>query len=284
MYIMKNSIKRAQKELVHSAERENFCPWGKRIFAMAAVAMMTVVSAQAQELETDDLGIFNHASLSVGVGTTGITADLALPITPYVAVRGGADICPFKYSTDLKIQYRNAVAQAALPETVAVTGKLAMTSGHLLFDFFPSNQSSFHITAGAYLGSDKVAEVYNKEDGALAAVTAYNRVVPNSQKAGYTLGDYFLTPDENGNVNGSVTVAKFRPYVGIGFGRPVPTKNRVACNFDLGVQFWGKPDVVCQGQKLEEEHLDGDDGGIVRTVSKLSVWPVLNLRLAVRLF
>ena len=257
MYIMKNSIKRAQKELVHSAERENFCPWGKRIFAMAAVAMMTVVSAQAQELETDDLGIFNHASLSVGVGTTGITADLALPITPYVAVRGGADI---------------------------VTGKLAMTSGHLLFDFFPSNQSSFHITAGAYLGSDKVAEVYNKEDGALAAVTAYNRVVPNSQKAGYTLGDYFLTPDENGNVNGSVTVAKFRPYVGIGFGRPVPTKNRVACNFDLGVQFWGKPDVLCQGQKLEEEHLNGDDGGIVRTVSKLSVWPVLNLRLAVRLF
>ena len=37
-------------------------------------------------------------------------------------------------------------------------------------------------------------------------------------------------------------------------------------------------------EKLEEEHLDGDDGGIVRTVSKLSVWPVLNLRLAVRLF
>ena len=195
MYIMKNSIKRAQKELVHSAERENFRPWGKRIFAMAAVAMMTVVSAQAQELETDDLGIFNHASLSVGVGTTGITADLALPITPYVAVRGGADIFPLKYSTDLNIEYRNAVAQAALPETVAVTGKLAMTSGHLLFDFFPSNQSSFHITAGAYLGSDKVAEVYNKEDGALAAVTAYNRVVPNSQKAGYTLGDYFLTPE-----------------------------------------------------------------------------------------
>ena len=256
----------------------------KRTLLLAAVAMMTVVSAQAQELETDDLGIFNHASLSVGVGTTGITADLALPITPYVAVRGGADICPFKYSTDLKIQYRNAVAQAALPETVAVTGKLAMTSGHLLFDFFPSNQSSFHITAGAYLGSDKVAEVYNKEDGALAAVTAYNRVVPNNQKAGYTLGDYFLTPDENGNVNGSVTVAKFRPYVGIGFGRPVPTKNRVACNFDLGVQFWGKPDVVCQGQKLEEEHLDGSDGGIVKTITKLSVWPVLNLRLAVRLF
>ena len=245
--------------------------------------MMVAVSAQAQELDTNDLGIFNHASLSVGVGTTGITADLALPITPYLTVRGGADIFPFKYSTDLKIEYRNAIAQAALPETVAVTGKLAMTSGHLLFDIFPT-QSNFHFTAGAYIGSDKVAEVYNKEDGALAAVTAYNRMVPNSQKAGYTIGDYFLTPDENGNVNGNITVAKFRPYVGIGFGRPVPTKSRVACNFDLGVQFWGKPDVECQGQKLEEEHLNGDDGGIVKTITKLPVWPVLNLRVAVRLF
>ena len=256
----------------------------KKHLWMVAVAMMTAMSAQAQELETDDLGIFNHASLSVGVGTTGITADLALPITPYVAVRGGADIFPFKYSTDLKIEYRNAVAQSALPETVEVTGKLSMTSGHLLFDFFPSKQSAFHLTAGAYLGSDKVAEVYNKEDGALAAVTAYNRMVPNSQKAGYMLGDYFLTPDENGNVNGSLTVAKLRPYVGIGFGRPVPTKSRVTCNFDLGVQFWGKPDIECQGQKLEEEHLDGDGGSIVKTITKLSVWPVLNVRLAVRLF
>ena len=94
--------------------------------------MMTATCAKAQELETEDLGIFNHVSVAVGVGTTGITADLALPISPYVVVRGGADICPFKYSTDLKIEYRNAVAQAALPETVAVTGKLALTSGHLL--------------------------------------------------------------------------------------------------------------------------------------------------------
>ena len=45
---MKNSIKRVQKELVHSAERENFRPWGKRILMMVAVAMMTAVSASAQ--------------------------------------------------------------------------------------------------------------------------------------------------------------------------------------------------------------------------------------------
>ena len=256
----------------------------KKLLAMAAAAMMAAINIQAQELDTDDLGIFNHVSVAVGVGTTGITADLAVPITPYVAVRGGADIFPFTYSTDLKINYRNSLAQSVLPEKVEVTGKLSMTTGHLLFDFFPSKQSSFHFTAGAYLGSDQVAEAYNKEDGVLLAVTAYNRVVPDNQKAGYSLGGYFLTPDDNGNVKGSITVAKLRPYLGIGFGRPVLMKSRVTCNVDLGVQFWGKPKVECQGQELTEEDFNGDDGGIVRTISKLSVWPVLNLRAAVRLF
>ena len=251
---------------------------------MVAVALMTAVNVQAQELDNDDLGIFNHASVAVGVGTTGITADLSLPITPYVTVRGGADILPFKYSTDLEIEYKNAAAQNTLPETVAVTGKLAMTTGHLLFDIYPSKESSFHFTAGAYLGGDKAAEVYNKDDGALLAVTAYNRVAPNSQKAGYTLGNYFLTPDENGNVNANIKVSKLRPYVGLGFGRTVPTKSRVACNFDMGVQFWGKPKVTCQGEELTEDDLNGNDGGAVKFISKMSVWPVLNVRVAVRLF
>lgn len=255
-----------------------------RYLAIAMLAIMASMSAVAQELESDDLGIFNHGSLSVGVGTTGITADLAFPITPYVGIRGGADIFPFKYSTDLKIEYRNATAQAVLPETVTVEGKLSMTTGHVLFDFYPSKKTSFRFTAGAYMGTDKVAEVYNKEDGVLIAVSAYNRMVPDNQKAGYSLGDYFLTPDDRGNVNGNIKVAKFRPYVGIGFGRPAPLKSRVACSLDLGVQFWGKPEIECQGQELKDENLNGEDGGVVKTISSISVWPVLNFRVAFRLF
>ena len=255
----------------------------KKTLLMVAVAIMTT-SVQAQNLDVDDLGILNHGGLAIGVGTTGISADLILPISPYVVVRGGADILPFKYSSDYDIVYRNGVAQAVLPEAIELEGKLSVCTGHLLFDIFPSKQSSFHLTAGAYLGGEKVAEAYNKEEGALAAVAAYNKLVPNSQKAGYTLGNYFLTPDENGNVNADIKVSKFRPYVGIGIGRPIPTKSRVACNFNLGVQFWGKPKVTCQGQELADEDLDGDDGGIVKYITNASVWPVLNFQVAVRLF
>ncbi|MBR5038096.1 MAG: hypothetical protein IKX65_05175 [Prevotella sp.] len=256
----------------------------KKVLLIVSVALITATNVLAQNQDDDDLGILNHGSVALGIGTTGISADLILPFSPYVAVRGGADILPFKYSSDYDIHYRNGVAQAVLPNEIKLEGKLSICTGHLLFDVFPSKQGSFHLTAGAYLGGGKVAEAYNKEDGALAAVTAYNKMVPNSQKAGYTLGDYFLTPDENGNVNANVKVSTIRPYVGIGFGRPFPTKSRVAYNLDLGVQYWGKPKVTCQGQELTDENLNGDDGGIVRYISMASIWPVLNFHVVVRLF
>ena len=45
---MKNLVKRVQKELVHSAERENLRQYGKKIFVMVAVAMMTAMNVSAQ--------------------------------------------------------------------------------------------------------------------------------------------------------------------------------------------------------------------------------------------
>ena len=51
---MKSSIKREQKELAHSAERENFSLCGKKMIMLAAVAMMTAMSAQAQKIEVVD--------------------------------------------------------------------------------------------------------------------------------------------------------------------------------------------------------------------------------------
>ncbi len=45
---MKNSIKRVQKELAHSAEHENFRPWGKKLLVMVAFAMMTAMNVNGQ--------------------------------------------------------------------------------------------------------------------------------------------------------------------------------------------------------------------------------------------
>lgn len=157
-----------------------------------------------------------------------------------------------------------------------------MTNGKILFDAYPFAKSSFHITAGAYLGSQEIVTIYNKEDGVLKEVSNYNKT-SGAEPIGAKIGDYLLTPDDNGNVKGSVKTKSFRPYVGFGFGRAVPQEHRFALGVDCGVMFWGSPEFYHGENKLQKENLDGG-GGFAKTMSKLSVWPCVNIKLVGRLF
>ena len=77
-------------------------------------------------------------------------------------------------------------------------------------------------------------------------------------------------------------------YLGIGFGRAVPKTKRVSFACDLGVQFWGTPKIYMDqpgGEvRLQDEGLDGDGGKIVKTISKITVWPCLSFRINGRIF
>ena len=135
-------------------------------------------------------------------------------------------------------------------------------------------------------------ELYNTVDGQLADVNAFNKAIDeNNEKFGTSyenigikLGDYLLTPDANGNVKATLNAKKFKPYVGLGFGRAIPNK-RVNFKFDLGAMFWGTPDVVDHnGVSLSKQDWDGKDGGAFRIISKVKVYPVLNFRIAGRIF
>lgn len=112
-------------------------------------------------------------------------------------------------------------------------------------------------------------------------ITRYNNANPDNM-IGYELGDYLLTPDENGNVSAEIKTASFKPYIGLGFGRAVP-KKRIGFMFEAGVQFWGSPKLYCNGDELTEEDFDGEDGGLMKTLSKITVYPVINFRLCGRI-
>lgn len=199
-----------------------------------------------------------------------------------------------------------------LPNKLDVEGKLTNTTWHFLIDVYPFKSSSFHATVGAYFGPTEVVSVYNTEEGFLKPINAYNNAIIYAldQPTGNTvrtvvekyglnmigaeLGDYFITPNpaDNGNVEASIEVNSFRPYLGVGFGRAVP-KGRIGCQFDLGVQFWGTPKVYAptydkvahkfQREELKESLVGGDAGGTIKTISKISVYPVLNFRLVGRI-
>lgn len=261
---------------------------------------MVCLAANAQFTKTlKDLGIFNHLGLGVGVGTTGISIEAGTTITPWVQLRAGADIMPnIKINTSLDLEHFDVAAYDNYPvpsiNEIDVQGKLTNTLGHFMFDVFPVTKlSSFHISVGGYFGGDKIISAYNTSgQEELKDVYLYNHrlapydQVPASQgKIGAALGNYFIEPDAKGNLEASIRVWKFRPYVGLGFGRIVPN-SRINCLFDLGVQFWGKPQVWNDTDKMQltSEGANGDDGGVIKIISKVSVYPVLNIKLVGKIF
>ena len=289
-----------------------------------------------------------HFGIGAGAGTTGIALDASLMDGKYVGIRGGVDIMPqIKVNKDIDLKTEDAnkkVSQLTneikelntklaqygleqvdlsqypggnLPNNMEIQGKLKNTTGHVLIDLYPGGHS-FHFTVGAYFGPEEIIDVYNKEDGFMKPITAYNdaiiyaqsqtpsnSVVPQNVRdvvdkyglkmIGGELGDYFVTPNpaDKGNVNAYAKVKSFRPYVGLGFGRAVP-KGRIGCQFDLGVQFWGKPEIYVptynkttgtyQCEKIDGDKAGDDAGKVLKTVSKVSVYPVLNFRLVGRIF
>ena len=249
------------------------------MFLIGTMMLGNVSAVQAQ----DDNNLFNHLAAAVNVGTTGIGFEVATPITNYVALRAGMDIMPqFKYSSTVSLGAPGGLPTGYnFPNDVKLEGKLKLTNGKFLVDAYPFLNSAFHVTVGAYFGNRDVINVYNKEDGALKDVSDYN-AQPGVTQVGAKIGDYLLTPDQYGNVKGSVKTNGFRPYFGVGFGRAVPQKHRFAFGFDMGVMLWGSPKFYHEDHELQKENLDGG-GGFVKTVSKISVWPCVSIKMAGRI-
>ena len=273
----------------------------KKYLFISILSIFGLTTAHAQYNNDVEWGLFNHMSLGLGLGTTGISVDVAAPICPYVAVRAGADILPdIKFRPALDLGFNQEIKDFVyewfnerLPDKIDFDGKLKYTAGHLLFDVYPFKNSSFHVTAGAYLGNKELVNMNTLGyEFLLKTIYDYNHSEIREEwglgKIGVKLGNYFLEPDKEGMINATVEVNALRPYIGVGFGRAIPTKHRFACNFDLGLQFWGTPKVYLEGDngksQLEKSNLDPESAKALKKLSETTFWPVLNVRCAYRLF
>ena len=223
----------------------------------------------------DDKYLFNHLGAGVSLGLEGLGFELAVPATNWAAVRLGMSFLPqATYSQKVDVDFGNNTTSNT---EVEIEGKLKKTDFKILFDFYPIPRHSFRLTAGAYIGSKDLVTVNNKEPLPPLAT-------------GIQLGDYEVRSDMSGKVNADIKVNSFKPYLGVGFGRAVPSKYRLSFNFDAGVQFWGTPGVWTTTrnstyQKLEKGNIDNDDSNkFFDVLSKMTVYPVISLRLNGRIF
>ena len=251
------------------------------VFAMICVAQ----PAKAQSFE-GEYGFFDHLCAGVSVGTDGIGIDVATPITDWAALRGGISFMPkIKYTKSINLKDEDP----ALNDEANIEAKLNIFDIKLLADFYPFKTSSFHITAGFFVGNDK-------------AVTATsNDVIRNPAdygNVGIKLGGKRVTTDKDGQLTVDMKVNSFKPYIGLGFGRAIPKKNRVSVSCDFGVKFWGKPGLGVSTvkddwggyyyHKFQYDELGSNDNKDVKDameiVDKIKVYPVLNIRVCGRIF
>ena len=198
------------------------------------------------------------------------------------------------------------------PNRVDIESKAKLGANFkLLFDVFPFKKSSFHVTAGFYAGKSQIFDAYTVgNEGQLEALTFFdeNYAGKTISTEGFPGGEqqiHFPDPISvtiggedfsentfypNGRkVVGYTKVKGFKPYVGIGFGRAVPKKTRLAFACDLGVQFWSTPKLFIvqkdgPKQVITDGISDANGGDVVKTMSKIKVYPCLNFRLTGRIF
>lgn len=238
---------------------------------VAAFMMLSTASAQL------DLRILNHLSVGAEVGTMGWGVDISVPVTHFVDVQAGFSMMP-KIGINTSLGLNQAYPEI---DRIPVRGKALMKNGKLLVNVMPIPfLSSFHVTAGAYIGPEEIIGLYNKES--LLNVAQYNSLHPD-EKLGLALGDYVLEPDATGNIDGKLKVNLVKPYVGIGIGRGVP-KGRIGFKFDIGCVFWNKPTVYCNNNEVLDTDAGGKGQDAMRIITKFKFYPVMNFRLCGKIF
>lgn len=243
-------------------------------FAVALFLGAASMTSSAQSLT--DPYLFNHLGVDVNVGTLGIGFEFSTPVSHFVTMRAGATFMPkITFNTDVDGTYTATYQNNTRTEdfTMDVKGDLSRAQGHVVFNIYPfASHSSFYVAAGGYFGGNKILKITGHSD------ELANRI----DDANIEIGDYEIPVDKNGNVKGGLRVNSFRPYLGLGFGRPVP-HGRLNFGVELGVQFMGKMQVYTDYGTIEDILEESDDDW-QKWIDKLQVYPVLKFTLSGRIF
>ena len=246
---------------------------------LAASALLVAANAQAQ-----DKWMFNHLGFGVSAGLDGIGADIVVPFTPFIQIRGGYATLPKQYvSYDIATVNVNMSKANGDPwnidhKDVTITASANLDAAHLFLDFYPGKRTGLHLTVGAYYA------INPQNGGAFRVGTKEPLPIDEEDWASVGLeikhddgtSDY-ITTDNNGYLNLDYNLAnplgekigmpQLYPYAGLGFGRNL-SRSRIAFTMDLGVIYTGGVNLKSYNYMYYDE--SKPDLGIRETVIRSS--------------
>lgn len=242
---------------------------------LCAAAPMTT-AANREKMPAPERKAFSNVSLGISASTMGFGIQAATPLHRSIAMRVGVTTLPGSYKYNQSI---GEVEGVKIPD-LRLKATAGMTHGMLLFDFTPfrRGKSSFYITLGAYFGSSKLLKLSGQLDPAqLADLEAQGIHITDIP---VNIGSSEVMLNADGSMNASLKVWAVKPYVGLGFGRPIP-KRRVGFRGEIGAAFIGKPKV--ESANVRDIDSNGEIGTINKILGKVIVYPNISLTLTVRL-
>ena len=223
-----------------------------------------------------DYGYFNSLGLGLSVSTVGVGLEVSTPIGNYLTLRGGVSFMPkFTVTDEVNADLKGVPQGYPQSAEVELEGSTKRTTGELLLNLYPFRSNGFFVAAGASFGGDKFVQITGHSD-------ELQQLIAAGGSAGLQIGDVSIPVDQNGNVSGGLKVSAVRPYVGLGYGRAVPSK-RINFMLDAGVQLHGTPEVYSDFGQVDQLMAEVDND-FTDIINKLKVYPVIRFRICGKLF
>ncbi len=306
------------------------------------LCLCSTCAAQIPTEETDNIkkAAFSRLDLSVSTGSTGIGIEFSTPVHEIAKLRAGFTFMPkIKPIMTFSVEGRNAEGEVTtfggmaeklqeligyeVDDEVDMIGEPTFYNFNLLVDVHPFKNKNWYLTAGVYLGPNKIAHSYNKteEMPSLLALGMYNmlydkvindepiygsvyldteegigKTIVDKGRMGIYVGEYddntpyMMEPDEDGMVRAQLKTNSFiRPYLGFGYGgRLIKGNDKCYVSFDCGAMCWGGvPKVLTHdGVDLTKDlhNIYGQVDNYVKIIKKMPVYPVINFKISYQLF
>lgn len=281
-------------------------------FIISLMVLAAAASANAQEA-------FKHLGAGIEVGTAGAGINVALPVVnDHLTIKVGYNFPSIKYKMNQTLdismidQSINDI-NAQIPAADQITTKFGnnldtefqlkanLGSFKAMVEYYPFAKSGFHLVAGAFFGGadfigvdaytstefwsnyKAVEKQFKAINDKYTGTEGYTPIDIKTVKATVN-GETWAVNEQNGrgHLGAALSVAKARPYFGLGFGRSVPN-GRVAFKFDLGAWAHGEPSLTSNSKVAFDKDAPALDFGM-DTIEKIKFWPVMSFGLSVRLF
>lgn len=153
-------------------------------------------------------------ALSLKIGTLGAGLEVTQSLAGRFNLRAGADFMGIGYS-----------GETSASEPVAYDLDLSMLAFSMLADYYPFN-FGMRLSGGFFYNGMKIEGT--------------GRAIEN-----YEFDGNVFTPEEIGEFTMLTEPSlKFSPYLGLGFGNPANSENKVGMTLDIGFLYMGAPDVT----------------------------------------